>query len=110
MVLVEHVRFDERKTSTTSYYDSVCSALALRVRFAPCASNEVHPIGTFQRKCVAIARRDVDQELWPAPALVLLAVDIKGATGDFSKQQVVRAKQQSALPQTHRGAAITAIP
>src|SRR5437868_2866768 len=74
------------------------------------AGNEMHSLGTFQRKCIALDLRDVDQELWPVPALVLLAIDIERATGDFSNEQIVMAKEQFAIGQAHRGAALTAAP
>src|SRR5260370_5519328 len=76
----------------------------------PRAGNEVHPLGTLQRKGVPIAQRDVEQERWRRPAFVLLSIDIERALLDFPKQQVVGAKQQITLLQAHRGAAITAAP
>src|SRR5437868_902943 len=76
----------------------------------PRAGHEVHPLGTLQRKGVTIAWRDVDHERWPAPAFVLLSIDIERALLDLPKQQVVGAKQQITLLQAHRGAAITAAP
>lgn len=70
----------------------------------------MQPLRSLYRKSVAFPLRNIDQELRPAPALVLLAVDVERATGDFPDEQIVRPKQQFALAQADRGAAIACRP
>src|SRR5579862_1062350 len=65
---------------------------------------------TLEREPLGGARRDIDQESRPAPAFVLLTVDVERSVPDPTEQEVAGRRRQVILGQAHRRAAVAAAP
>ena len=66
------------------------------------------PPGTSSEKPGAGPDRDVEEQLGPVPALVLVGVDEERGAADLAEQQVVRPEQELAVTEAHRRAAVAA--
>ena len=68
----------------------------------------MHTLQALEREALGGAGRDVDQEPRPAPALVLLGVDVERRAADLAESHVVGSGRQLAVLQADRRAAVAA--